>query len=32
MPLQASVHVIHCSEEGCLAASDPRKGGWPVAR
>ena len=32
MPLQASVQVIHCSEEGCLAASDPRKGGWPVAR
>ncbi len=30
MPLNASVQLVHCTENECLAASDPRKGGAPV--
>ena len=29
MPLDASVQLIYCTEEHCLGASDPRKGGNP---
>ena len=31
MPLDASVQMIHCGKEHCLAASDPRKGGRPAS-
>ena len=30
MPLNASVQVIHCVQNDCYAASDPRKGGRPA--
>ena len=31
MPLDASVQIIHCKNDYCQAASDPRKGGAPLS-